>query len=145
RAGAGDDPRPRTPRRGEGRRVGPEARPDADPGRDARCGGRSGNRPERDRMTADEKTAAPPAAGEPPQPLLRTLAPLLRGLERQVRAWLDARRRFPFTMLQRAELEGLADHLPRQGEALDVDRPLLVVMLMGGTELGRASCRETVG
>ena len=30
-----------------------------------------------------------PIAEEPPQPLLRTLAPLLRGLERQVRAWLD--------------------------------------------------------
>src|SRR5687768_3162903 len=41
------------------------------------------------------------------QPLLRTLAPLLRQLERQVRSWLDARRRYPLTMMQRAELEGL--------------------------------------
>jgi len=73
------------------------------------------------------------------QPLLRTLAPLLRGLERQLRAWLDARRRFPLTMIQRAELEGLADDLRRQGDALDVDRPLLVVMLMGGTGVGKST------
>jgi energy-coupling factor transporter ATP-binding protein EcfA2 len=75
----------------------------------------------------------------PAEPLLRTLAPLLRGLERQTRAWLDARRRFPLGMLQRAELEGLADDLRRQAEALDVDRPLLVVMLMGGTGVGKST------
>jgi energy-coupling factor transporter ATP-binding protein EcfA2 len=73
------------------------------------------------------------------QPLLRTLAPLLRGLDRRLRAWLDARRRFPLTMLQRAELEGLADDLRRQSGALDVDRPLLVVMLMGGTGVGKST------
>jgi len=74
-----------------------------------------------------------------PQPLLRTLAPLLRGLERQVRSWLDTRRRFPLTMLQRAELEGLAGDLRRQGEALDVEKPLLVIMLMGGTGVGKST------
>lgn len=78
-------------------------------------------------------------ANEPPQPVLRTLAPLLRGLERQVRAWLDSRRKFPLTMLQRAELEGLADDLRRQGETLDVEKPLLVVMLMGGTGVGKST------
>jgi energy-coupling factor transporter ATP-binding protein EcfA2 len=88
-------------------------------------------------MTADPD-ADLPFAEEPP-PLLRTLAPLLRGLERQVRAWLDTRRKFPLSMLQRAELEGLADDLRRQGEALDVDRPLLVIMLMGGTGVGKST------
>jgi hypothetical protein len=83
-------------------------------------------------MTSDPTTAEP-------QPLLRTLAPLLRGLERQLRAWLDARRRFPLTMIQRAELEGLADDLRRQSEALDVDKPLLVIMLMGGTGVGKST------
>jgi hypothetical protein len=83
-------------------------------------------------MSSDPTTAEP-------QPLLRTLAPLLRGLERQLRAWLDARRRFPLTMIQRAELEGLADDLRRQSEALDVDRPLLVIMLMGGTGVGKST------
>lgn len=73
------------------------------------------------------------------QPLLRTLAPLLRGLERQLRAWLDARRKFPLTLVQRAELEGLADDLRRQAEALDVDQPMLVIMLMGGTGVGKST------
>jgi len=74
-----------------------------------------------------------------PDPLLRTLAPLLRGLDRRLRAWLDARRAHPLTMLQRAELEGLATDLGRQATALDVDQPLLVVMLMGGTGVGKSS------
>jgi hypothetical protein len=73
------------------------------------------------------------------QPLLRTLAPLLRGLERRLRAWIDGRRRFPLTMMQRAELEGLAEDLRRQSESLDVDRPLLVIMLMGGTGVGKST------
>ncbi len=86
---------------------------------------------------SETNTPAPP--DEPPQPVLRTLAPLLRGLERQVRAWLDTRRRFPLSMLQRAELEGLADDLRRQGDTLDVEKPLLVVMLMGGTGVGKST------
>ena len=72
-------------------------------------------------------------------PLLRTLAPLLRGLERQLRGWLDARRRYPVTSVQRAEIEGLTADFQRKADALDVDRPLLVVMLMGGTGVGKSS------
>jgi hypothetical protein len=75
----------------------------------------------------------------PPEPLLRTLAPLLRGLTRQLRTWLDARRKFPLPMLQRAELEGLTTDLTRQADALDVDQPLLVIMLMGGTGVGKST------
>jgi hypothetical protein len=63
----------------------------------------------------------------------------LRGLEKQLRSWLDSRRKFPLSMLQRAELEGLADDLRRQGETLDVDKPLLVIMLMGGTGVGKST------
>ena len=53
---------------------------------------------------ADEQNRGltPPARPEieaPPQPLLRTLAPLLRGLEKQLRNWIDGRRRFPLPML----------------------------------------------
>lgn len=79
------------------------------------------------------------AVEEPPQPLLRTLAPLLRNLEKQLRSWLDSKRKFPLTMLQRAELEGLTEDLRRQGEALDVEKPLLVIMLMGGTGVGKST------
>src|SRR4029079_13302131 len=93
-------------------------------------------------MTDGTAPARPTPPRLPPaeeQPLLRTLAPLLRGLERQVRAWLDTRRKFPLSMLQRASLEGLSDDLRGQGEALDVDRPLLVIMLMGGTGVGKST------
>ena len=73
------------------------------------------------------------------KPLLRTLAPLLRGLERRLRGWLDARRRYPVSLVARAEIEGLAEDLRRKSDALDVDRPLLVVMLMGGTGVGKST------
>jgi hypothetical protein len=73
------------------------------------------------------------------EPLLRTLSPALRNLERGLRSWLDARRRYPLTTIQRATLEGLASDLRRQAETLDVDRPLLVIMLMGGTGVGKST------
>jgi hypothetical protein len=72
-------------------------------------------------------------------PLLRTLSPALRTLERNVRAWLDGPHRWPMSTLPHAALEGLAADLRRQAEALDVDRPLLVVMLMGGTGVGKST------
>jgi energy-coupling factor transporter ATP-binding protein EcfA2 len=76
---------------------------------------------------------------DPQQPFLRTLAPLLRALEKQLRGWLDARRKYPITLIQRAEIEGIAEDLHRKADALDVDRPLLVVMLMGGTGVGKST------
>jgi energy-coupling factor transporter ATP-binding protein EcfA2 len=75
----------------------------------------------------------------PDQPLLRTLSPLLKALEKQLRLWLDARRRYPITLIQRAEIEGIAADLERKSAALDVEKPLLVVMLMGGTGVGKSS------
>lgn len=76
---------------------------------------------------------------DPQQPFLRTLAPLLRALEGHFRGWLDARRRYPVTIVQRAEIEGIANDLRHQSDALDVDRPLLVIMLMGGTGVGKST------
>jgi hypothetical protein len=72
-------------------------------------------------------------------PLLRTLSPALRGLERGLRNWLDSPRRYPLSTINRATLEGLAIDLRRQAETLDVDRPLLVIMLMGGTGVGKST------
>jgi hypothetical protein len=80
--------------------------------------------------------APPPAA---PEPLLRTLAPALRHVERPLRAWLDGPHRYPLGTMSRAALEGLADDLRRQAAALEVDRPLLVVLLMGGTGVGKST------
>lgn len=73
------------------------------------------------------------------EPLLRTLAPALRQLERGLRAWLNVSRRYPLSTMQRAALEGLANDLGRQANALDVDRPLLVIVLMGGTGVGKST------
>jgi hypothetical protein len=73
------------------------------------------------------------------EPLLRTLSPALRELERRLRAWLAAKRRYPVTTLQRATLEGLAADLDRQAQALQMDRPVLVIMLMGGTGVGKST------
>lgn len=74
-----------------------------------------------------------------PSPVLRTLSPALRGLERSLRGWLDGPHRYTLTTMHRAILEGLATDLRRQADALDVDRPLLVVMLMGGTGVGKST------
>jgi hypothetical protein len=73
------------------------------------------------------------------EPLLRTLAPALRGLERSLRTWLDGRHPQPLATMTRAALEGVANDLRRQAEALDVEQPLLVVMLMGGTGVGKST------
>jgi energy-coupling factor transporter ATP-binding protein EcfA2 len=74
-----------------------------------------------------------------PSPVLRTLSPALRGLERNLRAWLAGPHRFPLATMSRYTLEGLADDLHRQAVALESERPLLVVMLMGGTGVGKST------
>ena len=79
------------------------------------------------------------APGAAQEPLLRTLAPALRELERGVRGWQTASHRQPLTALQKATLEGLASDLGRQAEALQLDTPLLVIMLMGGTGVGKST------
>src|SRR5437773_4740257 len=73
------------------------------------------------------------------EPLLRTLAPALRQLQKSLRTWLDSPHRFPISTITRATLEGIDADLRRQAEALDVDRPLLVIMLMGGTGVGKST------
>lgn len=73
------------------------------------------------------------------QPLLRTLAPALRELEKRLRSWLNEKHRYPLTTLQRATLEGLAGDLDRQSAALQMEQPLLVIMLMGGTGVGKST------
>jgi hypothetical protein len=73
------------------------------------------------------------------EPLLRTLSPALRHLQGALRSWLDSPRRYPTTTIQKATLEGLETDLRRQAEALDVDRPLLIIMFMGGTGVGKST------
>ena len=80
--------------------------------------------------------APKPAAQED---VLRTLSPALRSLERNLRAWLNGPHRFPLSVINRAALEGLATDLRRKADDLDVDRPLLVIVLMGGTGVGKST------
>ncbi len=62
------------------------------------------------------------------EPLLRTLSPALGELGRNLRAWLDGKHRYPLSALVRANLDGMAADLKRQSEALQMDKPLLVII-----------------
>ncbi len=84
----------------------------------------------------DQASPSPPP---PEAPLLRTLSPALRNLERGLRAWLDGPRRYPLSTIARAALEGMAADLRRQADSLEMDRPLLTVVLMGGTGVGKST------
>jgi energy-coupling factor transporter ATP-binding protein EcfA2 len=88
-----------------------------------------------------EVTPPPHHPATPPheEPLLRTLAPALRQLERQLTAWLNRKHTQSLSTLQRAALEGLANDLNRKANDLDNAQPLLVVMLMGGTGVGKST------
>jgi hypothetical protein len=93
-------------------------------------------------MTTESASAAPPAEN---LSVLRTLAPALRNLERNLRTWLDGSHRYPLSLIQRSALEGVVADLRRKAESLDVDRPLLVVMLMGGTGVGKSTLLNALG
>ncbi|HZU35528.1 MAG TPA: GTPase, partial [Gemmataceae bacterium] len=56
-----------------------------------------------------------------------------------MRGWLGGPHRYPLPVITRANLEGLDNDLRRQADALDLDRPLLVIMLMGGTGVGKST------
>lgn len=81
----------------------------------------------------------PVSSSSSSEPLLRTLAPALRELERRLRDWLAGKKCLALTTLQRATLEGLAGDLARQADALQLEQPLLVIMLMGGTGVGKST------
>ncbi len=73
------------------------------------------------------------------EPLLRTLSPALRELEKTVRKWLDSPHQYPLSALTRANLEGQAVELRQKSEDLALEKPLLVIMLMGGTGVGKST------
>src|ERR1700677_3523364 len=73
------------------------------------------------------------------EPLLRTLSPALRELEKLLRSWLNATHRYPMSTLQKAGLEGLSADLQRQAEALQLEKPILLIVFMGGTGVGKST------
>jgi hypothetical protein len=70
---------------------------------------------------------------------LHTLASDLRRLQPAVEAWLAQTHRQPPPPEQRQVLEILSKDLGRKADDLETDSPLLVVMLMGGTGVGKSS------
>lgn len=75
-----------------------------------------------------------------PIPILRTLVPALRGLERELTEWfVTPNRRLPLEHVTKANLEGIRDDFRRRADDLDLEQPLLVVLLMGGTGVGKSS------
>ena len=88
-------------------------------------------------MSSENENAPPKTCTD--EAVLRTLAPALRDLGKNLRGWLDGPHRYPLSTLTRAALEGLTVDLRRHAEDLDVDRPLLVIVLMGGTGVGKST------
>jgi energy-coupling factor transporter ATP-binding protein EcfA2 len=72
-------------------------------------------------------------------PVLRTLAPALRRLDERLRAWLETPRDRTLSTLQQAKFTGLSGDLQRQTATLEVEKPLLVIVLMGGTGVGKST------
>lgn len=90
-------------------------------------------------MSPHEPTEAASHPTESDQPLLRSLAPMLTRLASSLRAWLDRPHRFPLPTEARARLEKIGDDLRRRANELTTDRPLMTVMLMGGTGVGKST------
>src|SRR5262249_22400307 len=63
----------------------------------------------------------------------------LRQLERSCTQWLAGPHRYPLPLMSRAALEGLTTDLRRKADDPDVDRPLLGIVLMGGTGVGKST------
>ena len=72
-------------------------------------------------------------------PPLRTLASDLRHLQPSVEAWLGQSHIQPLPPESRQLLEVLVKDLGRKADDLEAESPLLVVMLMGGTGVGKSS------
>lgn len=79
------------------------------------------------------------ANAQPPESLLRTLAPALGRVENSLREWLPLPRRKTIPAALQAKLYEITFDLKRQATALETDRPFLVIVLMGGTGVGKSS------
>src|SRR5262249_42899377 len=70
---------------------------------------------------------------------LRSLAGMLRELKAKLSACLSTERRFQFDIVRRNTLEGIASDVTRLSDELGAETPLLVIMLMGGTGVGKST------
>jgi hypothetical protein len=67
------------------------------------------------------------------------IAGQLRTLESKLRTWIERPHRWPLSYDRWLAFSKLADDVLRQAKALSSDRPHLIVMLMGGTGVGKSS------
>lgn len=75
-----------------------------------------------------------------PEPLLRTLAPMLRDLEGKLRPYVEGGRLWKLDIVRKNSLTGIEEELRRRSEELSAkEPPLLVIMLMGGTGVGKST------
>src|SRR5260370_19696575 len=75
-----------------------------------------------------------------PEPLLRTLAPMLRELESKLRPFVEGERIWKLDIVRKNTLTGIEEELRRRSVELSAtEPPLLVVMLMGGTGVGKST------
>ncbi|MCS7022548.1 MAG: GTPase domain-containing protein [Gemmataceae bacterium] len=88
---------------------------------------------------ADQTQAATGASPPDPGQFLPSLATLLRSLEQALRHWFDQPHPLPLTTFQRAQLLSLLDDLHRQLDLLAAEHPLLLIVLMGGTGVGKST------
>jgi hypothetical protein len=70
---------------------------------------------------------------------LEMLATLLEVLETELRRWLAQPHRWPLASPNQEALQQGAQDLSRQAAALRNERPMLIIMLMGGTGVGKSS------
>ena len=87
-------------------------------------------------------TSSTPASSDgtlDPTQFFPSLSALLRTLEQTVRQWLEQPHPWPLPALQKAQLASLLDDLRRQIELLATEHPLLLIVLMGGTGVGKST------
>jgi energy-coupling factor transporter ATP-binding protein EcfA2 len=85
--------------------------------------------------TASDKSTPP----SDPTCFLPSLADLLRLLEQSLRQWFDQPHITTLSVIQKAHWLSLLDDLHRQQQLLAVEHPLLLIVLMGGTGVGKST------
>src|SRR5262249_8987449 len=73
------------------------------------------------------------------EPLLRSLAGMLRELRAKLNGCLSTERQYKFDIIRRNTLDGIATDLGRLSDELAAENPLLIIMFMGGTGVGKST------
>jgi energy-coupling factor transporter ATP-binding protein EcfA2 len=88
---------------------------------------------------SDSAPKADAASTLDPAAFLPSLATLLRVLDQTLHQWFDRAHPFPFSAVQKAQLLQLFEDLRRQLDLLAAEHPLLLIVFMGGTGVGKST------